>query len=79
MSSTPADTPMTDWTRMTRADFDDRAPLNLVEADAVGRPIPAAPDASGTEALFGEPAAERPKRRAPKPSAPPVPEPDRLF
>ncbi|MEU7061704.1 hypothetical protein [Streptomyces sp. NPDC046197] len=38
-----------DWTRMKRADFDDCAPLNLVDA-AVCRPVPAVPDESGCSA-----------------------------
>ncbi|MEV5731609.1 MULTISPECIES: hypothetical protein [Streptomyces] len=41
-----------DWTRMKRADFDDSAPLDLVDA-AVCRPVPAVPDECGTQALFG--------------------------
>ncbi|MEW2298002.1 hypothetical protein ABZ719_35820 [Streptomyces sp. NPDC006743] len=57
-----------DWTRMKRADFDDRAPLDLVDA-AVCRPVPAVPDECGTQALFGkDPKPERPRRtRAPAP------------
>ncbi|WP_086738308.1 hypothetical protein [Streptomyces glaucescens] len=50
-----------DWTRMKRADFDDFAPLDLVDA-AVCRPVPAVPDECGTQALFGadpEPARRR--------------------
>ncbi|MES9523076.1 hypothetical protein [Streptomyces capoamus] len=59
-----------DWTRMMRADFDDSAPLDLIE-EAVCRPIHAAPDECGTQALFGEdPAPARPRRpRTPAPAA----------
>lgn len=77
MSSTP-DTPVNDWTAMRRADFDERAPAPtaLVEVDAVSRPVPAAPDAYGTEPLFGvEPA----PRRAARPVKAPVPPADTLF
>ncbi|MFE9993465.1 hypothetical protein [Streptomyces avermitilis] len=60
-----------DWTRMARADFDDSAPLALVDADAVGRPVPAVPDECGTEALFGEdPTPVRaPRTRVPVPTS----------
>lgn len=52
-----------DWRLMARADFDASAPLALTEARSVGArgPVPAEPDAYGTEALFGE---EAPARRA---------------
>lgn len=51
-----------DWTRMKRADFDDCAPLNLVDA-AVCRPVPAVPDECGTQPLFGkDPKPPRPRR-----------------
>ena len=43
-----------DWRRMARADFDPSAPLTLVDADAIGRPVPAIPDECGTAPLFGE-------------------------
>ncbi|MFI0232604.1 hypothetical protein [Streptomyces sp. NPDC017086] len=58
-----------DWTRMQRADFDDSAPLELVDA-AVCRPVPAVPDECGTQALFGkEPGPPCPRRtRAPAPA-----------
>lgn len=51
-----------DWTRMKRADFDDTAPLELVDA-AVCRPVPAVPDECGTQALFGENPEPAPPRR----------------
>lgn len=68
-----------DWTRMKRADFDPSAPLALVDADAVCRPVPAVPDACGTEALFGEdPKPARPRRtRMPAPT--PTEDADTLF
>ncbi|MBK3647992.1 hypothetical protein JHN46_46315 [Streptomyces sp. MBT33] len=47
---------------MTYADFDDSAPLALIDVDAVRRPVPAVPDPCGTEALFGED--PKPKRTA---------------
>ncbi|MFC9283394.1 hypothetical protein [Streptomyces collinus] len=61
--------PGRDWTRMRRADFDDSAPLNLVDA-AVFRPVPAVPDECGTQALFGkDPKPPRPRRpRTPAPA-----------
>ncbi|MER6109297.1 hypothetical protein [Streptomyces hirsutus] len=52
-----------DWTSMARADFDEGAPLALVDADAVARPVLAVPDPCGTGALFGEePPPARPRR-----------------
>ncbi|MGG7574168.1 hypothetical protein [Streptomyces sirii] len=48
---------MTDWRQMGRADFDESAPLTLVDeraARAAGARVPATPDAYGTAALFGE-------------------------
>lgn len=59
-----------DWSTMTHADFDDSAPLALVDADAVCRPVLAVPDACGTEALFGEPPApaRRTRTRVPAPA-----------
>ncbi|MGW5284215.1 hypothetical protein ACWERI_32890 [Streptomyces collinus] len=58
-----------DWTRMKRADFDDSAPLNLVDA-AVCRPVPAEPDECGTQPLFGkDPKPPRPRHpRTPTPA-----------
>ncbi|MFJ1552781.1 hypothetical protein [Streptomyces mirabilis] len=60
-----------DWSVMRRADFDEQAPLALVDADAVTRPVLAVPDACGTEALFGEaPTPKRPTRtRVPAPTS----------
>ncbi|GHD26106.1 hypothetical protein [Streptomyces galbus] len=70
-----------DWTRMRRADFDDCAPLDLVDEEdaALGRPVPAVPDACGTQALFGKaPQPPRPRRtRAPAPA--PAEDTDPLF
>ncbi|MFD7501568.1 hypothetical protein [Streptomyces sp. NPDC059850] len=43
-----------DWARMRRADFDPSAPLDLVDARAVSRSVPAVAHMNGTEALFGE-------------------------
>ncbi|MFI9809457.1 hypothetical protein ACIHEJ_34785 [Streptomyces sp. NPDC052301] len=60
-----------DWTRKKRADFDDCAPLNLVDA-AVCRPVPAVPDQCGTHPLFGKdpdpPRPRRPSTPAPGPT-----------
>lgn len=64
-----------DWTRMERADFDETArpaPLALIGEEAVARPVPAVPDACGTEALFGDDPAPR---RAPRPARPAAPPP----
>ncbi|MGA5127789.1 hypothetical protein ACWCV2_17030 [Streptomyces pseudogriseolus] len=58
-----------DWTRMKRTDFDDSAPLALVDAADVGRPVPAVPDECGTEPLFGEPAQPKGKARTRRPAA----------
>ncbi|WP_399554021.1 hypothetical protein [Streptomyces anulatus] len=70
--------PGQDWRGMRRADFDPDAPLALVDADRVPRAVPAVPDRSGTEALFGEaPVERRPARRAPAPG--PAVEADTLF
>ncbi|WP_245962265.1 hypothetical protein [Streptomyces ardesiacus] len=68
-----------DWTAMTHADFDEGAPLALVEADAVGRPVLAVPDACGTEALFGEPPAPARRTRARVPAATPSEDTGTLF
>ncbi|WP_224350519.1 hypothetical protein [Streptomyces olivaceus] len=68
-----------DWTAMTHADFDDSAPLALVDADAVGRPVLAVPDPCGTEALFGEPPAPARRTRARMPAAPPAEDTGTLF
>ncbi|MEU3862296.1 hypothetical protein AB0F03_33995 [Streptomyces sp. NPDC028722] len=67
-----------DWTRMKRADFDDCAPLDLIDA-AVCRPVPAVPDECGTEALFGK--APRPARTRRTRTPPPMPteDTDTLF
>jgi hypothetical protein len=68
-----------DWTRMQRADFDDCAPLDLVDEEdaALCRPVPAVPDACGTQALFGKaPEPQRPRRtHTPAPAPTEVTEP----
>lgn len=59
-----------DWTRMQRADFDDCAPLDLVDA-ALCRPVPAVPDECGTQALFGsDPQPARTRHTRPPAPAP---------
>ncbi|MGY1584572.1 hypothetical protein [Streptomyces sp. MN13] len=69
-----------DWTRMKRADFDDSAPFDLVDA-AVCRPVPAVPDECGTQALFGkDPEPARPRRtRTPPPAPAQTEDTDTLF
>ncbi|MEU1592724.1 hypothetical protein ABZ468_07655 [Streptomyces sp. NPDC005708] len=42
------------WATMRRADFDPAAPLDLVDARAVSRPVPAVVHSNGTDALFGD-------------------------
>ncbi|MCG8971827.1 hypothetical protein [Streptomyces sp. CL12-4] len=77
--STATDTQGRDWSAMSRADFDEGAPLALVDADTVTCRVEAIPDACGTEALFGE--APTP-RRAPgprRPAAGPAAQGDALF
>ncbi|MFE1206391.1 hypothetical protein ACFW5V_32410 [Streptomyces sp. NPDC058762] len=68
-----------DWSVMRRADFDEGAPLALVDAETLTRRVEAVPDACGTEALFGDaPTA----RRAPRPRMPArgaAPQDDALF
>ncbi|MET8717417.1 hypothetical protein ABZV52_30075 [Streptomyces sp. NPDC004735] len=71
-----------DWTRMEPADFNEsapRGPLALIREEAVVRPVPAVPDAFGTEALFGDDPAPRKARRAPRPAPPPTEDTDTLF
>ncbi|CAM5237943.1 hypothetical protein [Streptomyces griseomycini] len=68
-----------DWSAMRRADFDEGAPLALVDTDEVKRPVLAVPDAYGTDALFGD---EPTGRRAPRTSRsapPPAADADTLF
>lgn len=65
-----------DWSTMRPSDFDSAlksaAPLALVDADEVPRPVLAVPHASGTAALFGdEPPASRTARRGARPAAAP--------
>ncbi|MFB0619473.1 hypothetical protein [Streptomyces sp. AGS-58] len=67
-----------DWTRMKRADFDDCAPLELVDA-AVCRPVPAVPDESGTQALFGNDPQHARTRRTHTPAPAPTYNTDTLF
>lgn len=52
-----------DWSKMGRGDFDESAPLALVDERVAraGARVPATPDAYGTAALFGD---ETPVRRA---------------
>lgn len=68
-----------DWSRMARADFDDSAPLALVDARAVSRAVPAVAHSNGTDALFGEdPTPARPARTR-RPAAPPTEDTSTLF
>lgn len=69
-----------DWRQMGRADFDESAPLALVDEHAAraGARVPATPDAYGTAALFGNETPARrtaPRRRAQAEQ----PQPDALF
>ncbi|MFI1201684.1 hypothetical protein ACH4VR_19895 [Streptomyces sp. NPDC020883] len=69
-----------DWRQMGRSDFDESAPLALVDERAAraGARVPATPDAYGTAALFGDevpPARRAAPRRAPSKE----PQPDALF
>lgn len=68
-----------DWSAMPRSDFDPNAPLALVDARAVHRPVLAVPDACGTEALFGEEPASKPPARQAQPALGPAYETDALF
>ncbi|MFE2184149.1 hypothetical protein [Streptomyces sp. NPDC059455] len=68
-----------DWTGMRRADFDDGAPLALMDADTVARPVLAVPDQYGTEALFGDEPTSRRATRSHGPAHAPAQEPDTLF
>ncbi|QOV40226.1 hypothetical protein IM697_18565 [Streptomyces ferrugineus] len=77
--STVADAQGIDWTAMQRADFDPDAPLALVDADAVTRPVLAVPDAYGTEALFGDAPTGRRATGTRRPAAAPAPDTDTLF
>lgn len=49
-----------DWAAMTAADFDEGAPLALVDAGTVSRSVLAVAHSNGTDALFGD--APRPQR-----------------
>lgn len=68
-----------DWIAMRRADFDPDAPLALVDADTLTRPVLAVPDAFGTEALFGDAPTGRRATRTRGPAVSPDPQPDALF
>lgn len=71
-----------DWTGMRRADFKEDeplAPLALVDADDVPRPVLAVPDACGTDPLFGDEPTGRRATRARRPAAPREPQPNSLF
>ena len=77
--STAADPQGIDWTAMRRPDFDEGAPLALVDTRAVSRRVDAVAHTNGTEALFGE--APRPgrTRRSRGPAVAPGPQSDALF
>ncbi|GGW94748.1 hypothetical protein [Streptomyces noursei] len=69
-----------DWRQMGRGDFDESAPLALVDERAAraGTRVPATPDAYGTAALFGDEV--RPIRRTVPRRAPSTePQSDALF
>ncbi|MFD5856119.1 hypothetical protein [Streptomyces chartreusis] len=68
-----------DWSTMRRDDFDQAAPLALVDKRAVTRRVEAAPHANGTDALFGdEPTRPRPTRTR-GPAVASTPQDDALF
>lgn len=69
----------TDWRQMGRADFDESAPLALVDERAAraGARVPAEPDAYGTAALFGDEG--RVRRTAPRRTTDRPPQADTLF
>ncbi|GAA2439269.1 hypothetical protein [Streptomyces glaucus] len=77
--TTAADSQGRNWATMRRSDFEEGAPLALVDDSEVARPVPAVAHANGTEALFGDepaaPRAPRPRRSAPAPA----PAADALF
>ncbi|MEU1313335.1 hypothetical protein ABZ419_31190 [Streptomyces cinnamoneus] len=70
---------MTDWGRMGRGGFDESAPLAPVDERAarIGARVPAAPDAYGTAALFGDEVSVR--RVAPRRAQAEQPQADALF
>ncbi|MGW2550039.1 hypothetical protein [Streptomyces sp. NPDC001635] len=56
------------WAAMTAADFDEGAPLELLDAGTVSRPVLAVAHSNGTDALFGEAPRQRgAARRTPAP------------
>ncbi|MFE6639533.1 hypothetical protein ACFVFT_38535 [Streptomyces tendae] len=77
--STATDAQGRDWSTMRRADFDEGAPLALVEADTLTRKVEAVPDAYGTEALFGDAPTSRRATRARRPAVGAAPQGDALF
>ncbi|MEU9355079.1 hypothetical protein AB0D65_29795 [Streptomyces griseoloalbus] len=69
-----------DWSEMSRADFDEGAPLALVEAESLTRcRVEAVPDVYGTEALFGDVPTTRRATRARRPAVGATPQDDALF
>ncbi|MFP3991048.1 hypothetical protein U9R90_26980 [Streptomyces sp. E11-3] len=69
-----------DWRRMGRGDFDESAPLALIDKRVAraGARVLATPDEYGTAALFGD--EEQPARQAaPRRTAVDEPQPDTLF
>ncbi|MFB6629947.1 hypothetical protein ACFCWY_08635 [Streptomyces sp. NPDC056362] len=67
-----------DWSAMTRADFDPSAPLAMVDAGAVKRPL-AVPHRNGTDALFGDEPTSSRASRARRPAVGGPPQADALF
>jgi hypothetical protein len=64
---------------MRRADFDEGAPLALVDADTVVRPVLAVAHTNGTDALFGDESTGRRATRTRGPAVAPGPQSDALF
>ncbi|WP_037818515.1 hypothetical protein [Streptomyces sp. NRRL S-146] len=69
-----------DWSRMRRGEFDESAPLTLIDERAAraGARVPATPDAYGTAALFGDEVPPA-RRAAPRRTRTEEPQPDALF
>jgi hypothetical protein len=67
------------WSTMGRADFDQGAPLALVDEGAVSRSVLAVPDAYGTDALFGEAPRSVRSTRTRTPAEPPADDTATLF
>ncbi|MER6616353.1 hypothetical protein [Streptomyces xantholiticus] len=68
-----------DWFAMRRADFDKGAPMALVDARAVTRPVPAVAHQNGTDALFGDAPTTRRATRTSGPAVASEPQTDALF